>query len=102
MPITRNYWWIVARDAKGAPSLIFGSDISEDDARQKGFEMLPGLDFNIKKYPTRNLQSASSMYRGTRLQSTHSIYEANRRIGHEKSIKRARRKRDKGEKKSGT
>jgi len=92
MPVTRQYWWIVARDEDGKPYLIFGSDKGEADALQHGREMLPGTDFEIKKYPTMNLQHASQLHRGVRLESTHSLKEASRRLGHEKSAARLQRK----------
>ena len=93
--ITRYYWWLVTQDEDGKPFLIFGSDKSENDALQNGREMLPGTTFEIRKLPTRNLQRASSLIKGNRLESTHSLKEASKRLGHEKSVERLRRKREK-------
>lgn len=88
---TRFYYWICARDDRGKPYLVFGSDRSEEDARQKGLELLGGLNFEIKRYPTRNLATASAYLRGKRLERTHSLRESSRRIGHTKSLRRLRR-----------
>ena len=38
----RYYFWLACRDSNGKHYLVFGSDKSEDEARQKGFEMLGG------------------------------------------------------------
>lgn len=90
----REYWWIVTRDEDGRPHLVFGSDISEEDARQKGLEMLGGMDFLIKKYPTRDTDMASAFFRGKRLENGEGLKRASQRIGHERSVKRLLRKRD--------
>lgn len=87
----RYYFWILARGDDGKPYLIFGSDKSEEECRQKGMELLGGLDFVIKRYPTRDLATASAYLRGKRLESSHSLREAGRRIGHTKSLRRLRR-----------
>jgi len=89
----RFYYWIVSRDpATGKPYLIFGSDKDEADARQRGLEMLGGVDFEIKRYPTRDLATASAYLRGKRLEQSGSLGVAGKRIGHDKSLKRLRRK----------
>ncbi len=85
----RNYYWLATRDENGKPYLILGGD-TEELARQKGLEMLSGLDFEIKKYPTKDLATASAYYRGKRLEQDGSLKEATRRIGHTKSLKRLR------------
>jgi len=90
--VRRYYYWLVARDENGKPYLIFGGD-SEIEARQKGLEMLGGLDFEIKRYPTRDQATASAYLRGKRLEQTHSLEESGRRIGHDKSLKRLRHRR---------
>ena len=90
---TRFYYWICARDPdSGRPYLVFGSDKGEEDARQKGMELLGGLDFEIKRFPTRDLAAASAFLRGKRLEQTQSLRTAGRRIGHTKSLRRLRRK----------
>ncbi len=89
----KYHFWIVAK-SEGKPYLIYGSPNSEEEARSKGLEMLGGMDFEIKRLPTRDLAKASSMVRGVRLEDTHSLKEASKRIGHNKSIKKLKRKKD--------
>ena len=87
----RNYYWLMAQDETGKPYLVFGGS-SEEEARQKGLEMLVGFNFEIKRLPTRNLQMASSLLKGNRLEQTHSLKEAGKRLGHNRSLKRLRHK----------
>jgi len=90
---TRYYYWLVAADPEThKPYLVMGSDKSEGDARIKGMEMLPGVDFQIKRLPTKDIGSASAMIRGKRLETTHSLKEASKKLGHEKSIARDRKR----------
>jgi len=89
----RYYYWIVLRDPdSGKPYLIFGSDKSEEEARQKGLEMLQGLDFQIRRFATRDLDSASAMLRGKRLVDGEGLRRSTQRIGHDRSLRRLRRK----------
>ena len=89
----RYYYWIVSKDPDtGKPYLIFGSDKDEATARQKGLEMLGGVDFEIKRYPTRDLATASAFLRGKRLEQSGSLGVAGKRIGHDRSLRRMRRK----------
>lgn len=89
----RIYYWLVTRDpGTGQPYLIYGG-ITEDEARQKGLEMLSGIDFEIRGLRTRNMARASAMVRGTRLEASHSLKEASRRIGHDKSLRRLHKRR---------
>jgi len=82
----QNHFWIVAvQDSR--PVLIYGST-DERLSRQKGLEMLPGIDFQIKRLPTSNLQRASSLLRGSRLDETHDLREATKRQMHERGLKR--------------
>lgn len=84
----RTYYWLLARDIdSNKPYLVFGGN-TEEEARQKGLEMLGGVDFEIKPLPTKNLAMASSMLKGNRLQETKSLREAGKRIGHNRSLKR--------------
>lgn len=86
---TRYYYWLVTREPDtGKPMLIFGSDKTEEDARQRGMELLGGLNFSIKRLPTRNISQASACVRGARLDKTHNLRTANQRQGHEKSLER--------------
>ena len=71
----------------------FHDGVTEEEARQKGLEMLGGLNFEIKRYPTRDLAKASSFLRGKRLEQSQSLSEAGRRIGHTKSLRRLHRRR---------
>jgi len=83
-----EYYWLTAKDEEtGKPYLIAGG-VNEEEARQKGLEMLSGLDFRIRKLPTRNLQRASSLLKGNRLEKTHSLHKAAERLGHERSVRR--------------
>ena len=66
MATARQYYWIVAHDDTGKPYLIYGG-VSEESARDKGIEMLSGIDFEIRKLPTRSLARASSLLKGNRL-----------------------------------
>lgn len=86
-------WWLVAKDEQGKTVLIFGSDRSEDEARQKGLEMLGGLNFDIKRLPTRNLARASSLLKGNRLERTHSLKDATRKLMHERGLRQDRKRR---------
>jgi len=90
----KMYWWLVTHDETGKRYLVFGSAVSEEDARQRGFEILGGVDFDIKQYPTSDISAASQMLRGKRLEQTHSLTEAGKRIGHGKSLKRLHKKRN--------
>ena len=95
--VRKNYWWLICRDSEGKPYLVFGSERSEDDARQKGIEMNLGDfgDFEIKRFPTRDKGEASAYYRGKRLERGDGIDAAKQRIGHEKSIDQLRRRANK-------
>ena len=88
----KYYYWIVAKDESGKSYLLFGSDKSEEDARQQGLEILGGADFEIKRYNTSSIQTASSIIHGNRLKETHSLKDASRRIGHSRSIERMKRR----------
>lgn len=65
---------------------------TEDDARQKGLDILGGVDFEVKMYPTLNLAAASSMHKGKRLEDTHSLGKASQRLGHDRSLRRKQRR----------
>jgi len=99
--VRQYHWWIITRDPDtGRPYLIygapdFGSDGGEEAARAKGIEMLGGLNFEIKRYPTRTLSEASAFHRGKRLESGEGLRASTQRLGHEKSVARrlARRRR---------
>ena len=91
----RRYYWLVCRDNKTDRIYLIAGGKNEEEARSKGLEMLGGIDFEIKALPTTNLQSASSMIRGKRLEDTHSLNKAKQRLGHDRSINRLKRRRNK-------
>jgi len=78
--VRREYWWLVAND-KGQRYLIFGSDKGEEDARQKGLEM-GMVDFGIKKFPTRDLDTASHMLKYGIVKEKRDISLAGKRLRH--------------------
>jgi len=89
----KYYYWLVSRDPETGKSYIIYGGESEDAARQQGLEMLAGLDFEMKRLPTRDRGAASAFIRGKRLERTHSLKEAGQRMGHEKSVRRMRQMR---------
>lgn len=91
------HWWIVASE-NGRPYLIygapdFGSNGGEDVARSKAFETLNGMDFELKRLPTRNLSAARGFICGNRLERGMGLRESTRRLGHERSLNRLKRRR---------
>jgi len=89
--MARQYhFWIATRDETGKPYLIYGCSDRDGEsvARDKGIDMLGGLNFEIKRYPTSNLAQASSFHRGKRLESGEGLRASTQRLGHEKSIAR--------------
>ena len=92
------HWWIVAKDETGKPYLIygapdFGSNGGESVARSKAFEVIEGLDFELKRYPTRNLSAARGFTCGNKLEKGEGLRGSTRRLGHEKSIERLKNQR---------
>lgn len=87
----RYYFWLVAKGEDGKTFLIFGSDKSSEEARTKGLEMLQGLDFQIARLPTRDLSTASAMWRGKRLDSGEGLRRSTQRLGHDRSLRRRQR-----------
>jgi len=71
----------------GKPFLLFGGD-TETECRQKGMEMLSGLDFQIKALKTRDISTASRMLKYGKLEKSHNLGEAKQRLGHDRTIKR--------------
>lgn len=86
----RRYYWIIVHSPDEGDTLIFGSEQSLEDARSRGLAMLPDIDFEIRDFPTRDLAAASSLYKGKKLETTHSLHKAKQRLVHEKGL--ARRK----------
>ena len=97
MPHREFHYWIATRDTENGnkPYLIYACPAreGEDAARRKALEILSGLDFSLKRYPTREIGRASQMLKGSRLESTHSLTESSKRLGHDKSMNRLRQKR---------
>ena len=96
--MTREYhYWLVSYDRQGKLYLIYGCPAREGEgvARQKGLEMLSseGLDFQICRFPTRDLATASALWRGKRLESGEGLRRSTQRQGHDKSLKRLKRRR---------
>ena len=90
------HFWLVSRDPDtGRPYLIYGcSDRDgEETARAKGIEMLGGLDFEVRRYPTRNLAEASAFHRGKRLEGGEGLRASTQRLGHERSVARKQERR---------
>ena len=87
------YYWLVCQDPDTKKVFLIAGGRNEDEARQKGLDMLGGIDFEIRRLPTTNLQSASAMIRGKRLESGEGLRKAKQRLGHNKSINRLRLKR---------
>ena len=88
-----EYFWLVALDPETSRPYLIAGGRTEDEARQKGLEMLAGIDFQIRKLPTRNLARASSLMKGNRLEKTRSLHKAAERIGHERTLRRRQQKR---------
>lgn len=92
------HWWIVSKDETGRPYVIygapdFGSSGGEDVARAKAFEMLGGMDFELRRLATRNLSAARAFIAGNRLESGLGLRESTRRQGHEKSLAKLKSRR---------
>ena len=90
----RYHYWIVAYD-QDRPYLVYGGT-DEEEARRKGLELLAGANFELKRYPTMDLGAASAFFRGKRLDDTHSLKESSRRIGHDRSLRRLKRREQRG------
>ncbi len=89
----RKYYWLVTADPDTKkPYLVFGGN-TEEEARQKGLEILGGIDFEIRGLPTRDMARASSMVKGRRLEDTHSLGRASERLGHNRSLNKLMRRR---------
>lgn len=87
------YYWIVARDPVSQKPYLLPGGKTEQEARQKGLEQLGNIDFNLRRLPTVNMAAASSMLKGHRLERTKSLHKATEKLGHNRSLRRAQRKR---------
>lgn len=88
-----KYYWLIAKDPDTGKIFLIAGGRHEEEARQKGLEMLAGIDFEIRALPTIDLQTASAMVRGKRLEATQSLREAKQRLGHDRSLERYKRRR---------
>ena len=88
------YYWIVTRDPETNKPYLLPGGKTEQEARQKGLEQLGGIDFELRRFPTTNMATASAMLKGKRLEKTQSLHKATERLGHTKSLRRAQRKRE--------
>jgi len=92
MSSKQYHFWVVSRDpTTNRPYLIYGGR-TEDEARTRGLELLGGLDFVLKRFPTSNLALASSYLRGKRLEKGLGLHNASRRQGHDKTLRRLHRR----------
>lgn len=99
------HYWLSATDPEThKPYLVYGCPAKEGEpgARARGIELLGGLDFEIKRLPTRDLGKASSMWKGKRLEQTHNLGRAGQRLGHIKSLRRDQNRTQDRSKKSKT
>ena len=83
----RLYYWIIATlnkpNGQTSKYLTFGGS-SEDEARQTGFDMLGGQDFNIISLRTRDQATATGMWKRKLLESGHNLGDAVERVSHKK------------------
>jgi len=87
----REYYWLVCKDENGQRYLIFGSDKTADEARQVGFSM--GMnDFEIRKFPTRDMASASHMLKYGIAKEGQDVSLAGKRLRHHAPSKYHRRR----------
>ena len=77
----RNHYWLTGKGEDGKPFLIDRGS-AEDEARQKGFETLGGLNFEVKMFPTSDMARASSMFKGNRLNTERNLKNAMQRVRH--------------------
>lgn len=92
------HWWAVTKDSNSRPYLVYlcpDKDGGESLARQRGIELMRGLDFELVRYRTYNIAQARAFLAGKRLQSGIGLQESSRRQGHEKSLARLVAKRQK-------
>ena len=91
MPHKQKHFWLACSDENSRPYLVYGG-LTEEIARHKGLEILGGVDFQVRMFETRDADAASSMFRGKRLEDTHSLSAANQRVGRDRSLARMQRR----------
>ena len=97
----RQHYWICTQQ-DGQPILIYGCPAhqGEEAARQKGIEMLCGINFELHKFPTRDTGKAAQMWKGRILETGHNLRQATTRQMHEGGLKRhleSKRRRQEGQ-----
>lgn len=92
---TGSYFWLVALDPYDKRQYLIPGGKTEQIAREKGIECLSGIDFQVRMLPTTNLAKASQLLKGNRLEKTKSLHKAAERLGHERSLERAKLRKDK-------
>jgi hypothetical protein len=70
-------------DGSRVPYLTMGGS-TEDDARQKGFDLLGGQDFQIVALRASNEAEATSIWKRQRLEQTSDLQESVRRVQHKR------------------
>lgn len=89
----RRYYWVTYQYS-GGKSGLFGPFSTEDEAREVGLNN--GLiDFDIKLFPTKDQARASQLVKGKRLNDGEGIEKASERLGHERSLRRWQKLRQK-------
>lgn len=91
--MSRHYFWIITRDPETKKPFLIKGGASEEEARQRGLEMLGNLDFEVKDLQTTNMAEASARLRGKRLEDGEGLRTSTQRIGHERSLERLKRRR---------
>jgi len=90
------HWWISGLDPHSGKRFLIYGDPQESVCRQKALEMLSGIDFKMKRLPTRDPNAAARMWKGERLAVHHDLSDAMRRQGRSKTLKRMLNKRMEG------
>ena len=78
---SRYYYWLTGID-DGRRFLILASDKSSDEAVRKGLEMLGSVDFQVKKFATRDMATASRLLKGNILEKSKDIRVATKKLKH--------------------
>ena len=87
------HWWISGTDPHTGHRFLIYGDPSESVCRQKALEMLSGIDFKMRRLPTRDISTAARLWKGSRLATHHDITDATRKLGRHKTVKRMLNKR---------
>ena len=88
----KYFYWLICREPDTGKVFLLSGGEDEQSARNRGLECLGGIDFKIKRLPTRNLASASAQVRGLRLNSGEGLRKSSERQGHQKSLDRLKQR----------